>query len=279
MEVGKIMDGLIAMAAESIPQEADDYIEDGLLYCGKCRTQKQCRINMLGREAVVFCLCKCAKEKQETEEAELKQREHLRRLDSLRRTGFPDSDMLRWTFDTDDGGNGKLTQIAKAYVENFAKFKADGKGLLLFGTVGTGKTFAAACIANALIDKGVACMVSSMARIVNMAQACESGRQAYLDSLNRFDLLVIDDLSSERETEYMTEMVQSIIDARYRAHKPLIVTTNLTGDELKSPEDMSKQRIYSRLFEMCIPYEVKGDDRRKKKLTNDYSAYKDLLGL
>lgn len=279
MEVGVIMSGLIAKAAESIPQEADDYIKDGLLHCGKCHTQKQCRINLLGSEAVVFCLCRCAKEKQEAEEEELRQREHLRRLDSLRRTGFPDSDMMRWTFDTDDGGNRKLTQIAKAYVENFAKFKADGKGLLLYGTVGTGKTFAAACIANALIDKGVACMVSSMARIVNMAQACESGRQAYLDSLNRFDLLVIDDLSSERETEYMTEMVQSIIDARYRAHKPLIVTTNLTGDEMKSPEDMSKQRIYSRLFEMCIPYEVKGDDRRQKKLANDYSAYKDLLGL
>ena len=279
MEVGVIMSGLIAKAAESIPQEADDYIKDGLLYCGKCHTQKQCRINLLGSEAVVFCLCKCAKEKQEAEEEELRQREHLRRLDSLRRTGFPDSDMLRWTFDMDDGGNRKLTQIAKAYVENFAKFKADGKGLLLYGTVGTGKTFAAACIANALIDKGTACMVSSMARIVNMAQACESGRQAYLDSLNRFDLLVIDDLSSERETEYMTEMVQSIIDARYRAHKPLIVTTNLTREELKHPQDMSKQRIYSRLFEMCIPYEVKGDDRRKTKLTNDYNAYKDLLGL
>ena len=279
MEVGLIMSGLIAKAAETIRQDDGDYVKDGLLYCGKCHTQKQCKINILGNEAVVFCLCKCAKERQDAEEAEYKQREHLRRLDALRRTGFPDSDMMRWTFANDDGGNEKLTSTAKAYAHNFSQLKADGKGLLLYGTVGTGKTFAAACIANALIDKGIACMVSSMARIANMAQACESGRQAYLDSLNRFDLLVIDDLSSERETEYMTEMVQSIIDARYRAHKPLIVTTNLTGEELKHPQDMSKQRIYSRLFEMCIPIEVKGTDRRKTKLTNDYKMYKDLLGL
>ena len=105
------------------------------------------------------------------------------------------------------------------------------------------------------------------------------GKQEYMDSLDKFDLIVIDDLASERDTEYMGEMVQSIIDARYRAGKPLIVTTNLTSAELKRPSDIRKERIYSRLFEMCIPVEVIGKDRRKEKLKRDYVEFGDVLGL
>lgn len=281
MDISGIIQGIAANSAQAIREEAGDYVQDGLLHCGRCNTPKQCRINLLGESATVFCLCKCMKEAQDAAEAEMRHAEHLRRLDRMRRTGFPDADMMQWTFEADDGANAKLSTAARKYVENFEKLAADGKGLLLFGGVGTGKTFAAACIANALIDKGVSCFVSSISRIINVAQNNEAngGKQAYLDNLNRFDLLVLDDLASERDTEYMLEMVQTIIDARYRSGRPMIVTTNLTGEELKHPEDMRKQRIYSRLFEMCIPIEVTGDDRRKKKLTADYNAYRGLLGL
>ena len=77
----------------------------------------------------------------------------------------------------------------------------------------------------------------------------------------------------------MDEIVQSIIDSRYRSGKPLIVTTNLTAQELKNPLDIRKQRVYSRLFEMCIPIEVKGKDRRKEKLKSSYDELAGLLGL
>jgi DNA replication protein DnaC len=97
--------------------------------------------------------------------------------------------------------------------------------------------------------------------------------------LNKFDLLVIDDLASERDTEFMGEIVQNIIDSRYRAGLPLIVTTNLTADELKHPQEIRKRRIYSRLFEMCVPLEVQHKDRRKQKLINDYDELGALLGL
>jgi len=77
----------------------------------------------------------------------------------------------------------------------------------------------------------------------------------------------------------MGEIVQNIIDSRYRSGKPLIVTTNLTGEELQNPADIRKQRTYSRLYEMCIPFCVKGNDRRQKKLRSDYAGVKNLLGL
>lgn len=281
MDVSGIFDGIARVSAQAIREESGDYVKDGLLYCGRCNTPKQCKVNLLGESATVFCLCRCMAEAQKAAEAERIHSEHLRRLDKMRRTGFPEADMMQWTFERDDGANSKLSTVAKRYVENFDKLKDDGKGLLLYGGVGTGKTFAAACIANALIDQGHSCFVSSITRIINVAQNNEQsgGKQAYLDNLNRFELLVLDDLASERDTEYMLENVQAIIDARYRTRLPLIVTTNLTSDELKHPEDMRKQRIYSRIFEMCIPVEVTGEDRRKRKLVTDYNAYRDLLGL
>lgn len=280
MNMKNLIDGLEKAAAESIKaKEGDYYGEDGLLYCGTCKTKKQTRINILGMERTPFCLCRCEVEKREREEAERKRIEFERRVKELRRTGFPESDMQEWTFANDDGENSKIMNIAKNYVDNFSKMREDGKGLLLFGSVGTGKTYAAACIANALIDKGYPVLMTNFARIRNTVQGLFDGRQEYFDSLNRFPLLMLDDLSAESKSEYMQEIVYSVIDARYRANLPLIITTNLTADELKHPADITNQRTFSRLFEMCIPIEITGDDRRRKKLKDDFNTYKGILGI
>ena len=90
---------------------------------------------------------------------------------------------------------------------------------------------------------------------------------------------MIDDLSTERKTEYMQEIVFNVIDSRYRAKLPIIVTTNLTREELLNPADLTYQRIFSRLFEMCTPIEVSGKDRRQKALLDDIGKIKDILGL
>lgn len=280
MNLAKIIDDAEKAAAENIKREDGDYIgEDGLLYCGKCGTNKQTIVNIFGRERKPFCLCKCQTEKRDREEAERQRREFEKRVAELRKTGFPESEMSGWTFDNDDGENAKITGIMRNYVDNFDRMKDDGKGLLLFGSVGTGKTFAAVCVANALIDKGIPVLVTKISRIVNIIQERFEGRQAYLDSLNRFPLLVLDDLKAERNTEFVNEIVYDVIDGRCRAKLPLIVTTNLTSDELKHPADVTNQRTFSRLFEMCIPLEVEGKDRRRERLKEDYKEYKDILGI
>ena len=66
-------------------------------------------------------------------------------------------------------------------------------------------------------------------------------------------LLVIDDLGSERDTPYASDLVYQIIDARYRSGKPLIVTTNLTLEELENPGSRDRERIYQRVLERCTP--------------------------
>lgn len=279
MELSGMLDKIEMTASQAIRAEDGDYIEDGLLYCGKCHTPKQCRVELFGEIRTPMCLCKCAKEKLDAEEEERKKREFIRHIKHLRKMGFPDSEMEKWSFDKDDHFNEKISTIARKYVDNFDEMKSRGKGLLFYGSVGTGKTFMSACIANALIEKGHPCLVTNFARLVNTISGMYDGKQQYIDGLDKFHLLVIDDLASERDTEYMGEIVQNIIDARYRSGLPLIITTNLTADELKHPAEMRKQRIYSRLFEMCVPIEVKGKDRRKEKLKSDYKELEDLLGL
>jgi len=272
------LDGVARQAEARIKCEEGDFFNDeGILLCGKCRTPKQVKIEILGVPKTVMCLCKCEQDKRDAEEREWKEKQEAMKLANRREICFSDHRLRGWTFDKDDGKNEKLTMLAKNYVENFKQFRQEGRGLLLFGGVGSGKTFISACIANALIDMGYPCMMTNFSRLTNTLNGMFEGRQEYLDSLNEFSLLVIDDLAAERNTEYMDEIVYSVTDGRCRAGKPLIVTTNLTKEELSRPSDVRKQRIYSRLFEMCYPFCVEGVDRREQKLEASYAEMEKLF--
>lgn len=274
------VDSIIQKAQETGNIAEGDYVgEDNLYYCGKCHTRKQTEINLFGKKRIVACICKCKADEIKAEEEARKQREFFEKVMRMRRVGFPEKAMSEWTFGNDDGSNPKMTNAMKNYVEHFDTFREEGKGLLLFGSVGTGKTYLAACVANALINKGIPCLVTNFVRIANEVQGMFDGKQQYYDNLNSFPLLVIDDLSAERKTEYMQEIVFNVIDARYRANLPIIVTTNLTREELMHPASLTHQRIFSRLFEMCAPIEVTGKDRRQQTLREDIGKMKNLLGL
>lgn len=274
------IDIIAKKASEAIPiEEGDYYGEDGLLYCGKCHTKKQHRDMYFRVGNVTMCLCQCAKEAMNRENEARKQLELSDKIKRYRSVGFPEEDMKNWTFANDDRENEKLSQAMQNYAENFDKYRTEGKGLLLYGDTGRGKTFAACCVANALIDKGVPVLVTQFTRIRNELWGMSEGRQEYLDNLNRFPLLVIDDLAAESKTEYMGELVYSVIDSRERAKLPIIITTNLTKEELEKPADMTYKRIFSRLFGNCIPVKVEGKDRRKMRLIAEFGSMRDELGL
>lgn len=280
MDVSSVIDGIEKLAASKIKAEQGDYIgEDGLLYCGKCNTRKQTRIFILDQERTPFCLCKCEAERRDEEERARLRAIFEREVKELRRVGFPEAKMQEWTFENADGTNEKIINAMRQYVANFDEFKQSGKGLLLFGSVGTGKTYAAACVANALIDKGCPVLMTNFVRIANTVQGLFDKRQEYYDSLNRFPLIILDDLGVERKSEYMQEIVYNVIDSRYRAGLPLIVTTNLTSEELKNPAEVANQRTYSRLLEMCLPVKVEGTDKRREKLREDFRPISEKLGL
>ena len=272
----ELLNSIAARAASNFRVNEGDYQKDGLYYCGVCHKAKQKRF-VNGR--IVACICACEEEK-DRRKAELMAREQrAAEISRLRSAGFPASEMQRYTFDRDDGSNPELGMVSRKYVENFQAFKAKGKGLLFFGDVGTGKTFMAACIANALIDQGHTVYMTNFARLATTLQSMRDGKQDFLDKLNRVELLILDDLASERNTEYMAEIVESVIDARYRSKRPVVVTTNLTAEDIKNPVGIRERRLYDRLREMTHPYEVKGQSKRKAIMRNDWNEDLALLGL
>lgn len=279
MDMQGAITALEKAAKEKIPANEGDYIgEDGLLYCGKCKTKKQGRYKMPWGEVTPHILCKCEKEKKEAEEAERKKAEMETEIAKLRRNGFPESNMQNWTFANDDMENERITKAMKRYADNFDELRKRGKGLLLYGNCGTGKTYAACEVANALIDRGIPVMVTNFARIINTLQGTFE-KQEYIDSFNNYPLLVIDDLGIERDTPFAKEQVFNIVDSRYRAGLPMIITTNLTIDKIKNPDDIENGRIYDRILERCFPIEVSGYSRRRKAVKESYNDMKDLLGL
>lgn len=275
------IDLLEGIAARSpIKEKEGDYKgPDGLIYCGSCRTPKQVNFEVNGRKLTPFCMCKCEAEKYEKEKAEEKARALREQIERNRRAGFPEVQMQTWTFEKDDRANAKISDICQRYVENFPKMKAKGKGLMFLGGFGTGKTFLAACIANALLDEGFSVLMTNFPRLINTIHGMREGKQEYIDSLNKYSLLIIDDLGVERQSEYVAEIVQNIVDSRYRAGLPVVITTNLSPRDFTETQDIAKSRLYSRISEMCLPLIVNGVDRRKANAADSDRELAELLGL
>ena len=261
--------------------EPEDYTgEDGLLYCGKCRTAKEA---YFPKETVAWLghdkhptECDCQREKRLEREAAEERRRHLDTVMELKRRGFTDLTMQEWTFAHD---NGKCLQMSKAhlYVEHWEQMRENNYGLLLWGKVGTGKSYFAGCIANALMEQEISVRMTNFSAILNDLTASFEGRNEYIERLCRFPLLILDDFGMERGTEYGLEQVYNVIDSRYRSRKPLIVTTNLSLTELQNPQDTAHARIYDRVLEMCLPILFTGENFRKETAQAKLNGLKELL--
>ena len=258
--------------------EPGDYTgEDGLLYCGKCRTPKQFRMEAPPLEGRLLPHpCRCEQERIDREAVEQEARRHRQAVADLKRRGFTDPAMRGWTFAND---NGKCPQMkhARFYVEHWDTMQEENIGYLLWGGVGTGKSYFAGCIANALMEQEVAVRMTNFALILNDLTASIEGRNEYIVRLCRAPLLILDDFGMERGTEYGLEQVYNVIDSRYRSRRPLIVTTNLSLQNLQHPQDTAHARIYDRLLEMCAPIRFSGENFRKATAQDKLARLKNLM--
>ena len=103
--------------------------------------------------------------------------------------------------------------------DDFREMEEKNQGLLLYGPVGTGKSYTAACIANALMEKEIPVVMTSFVKILQDIQMMNKGESGYLDTLNAARLLIIDDLGAERDTVYALEKVYNVIDSRIRKNR------------------------------------------------------------
>lgn len=272
--MNELLETIARKALENQQTQDGDYTdpETGLLMCGTCKTPRQHRLNGAGYNGIVPVMCKCRLEKLEAEKKEAERLKAEERLKLRKEACFGGSKhKADCVFADDDRRDANASDIATGYARHFAEMRERGKGLVLLGACGTGKTFLACCIANALLEQGYTAKVTTFAEIANALQA-GFDKQSVYDELNRVDLLVLDDFDSERDTSYMNEVVFTVIDQRTAAQKPVIVTTNLEMKDFKTAATIERNRVLSRLKETCIPFAVKGTDRREDKLKASYQA-------
>ena len=256
----------------------EDYVnpDTGLLMCGKCHTPKQAIYKLSnGKIIKPFNPCECEQEKQKLLEEKQAQREREERyketIKRLQSIGITDKRYQESTFDKDDNRLTEISRDCRKYVEHWEEMKERNAGILFYGGVGTGKSFLSCCVANELIKKCVPVLITNLSKLVN-AKVSDNGKNDV--NLDSFELLVIDDLGIENTTQ----TAYNIIDDWYKSGKPIIVTTNLTIDELNKPDTTEKYRIYNRILEMCpLRKLVKGESRRNEMAKKKYFEIKKIL--
>ena len=289
--VSGALGGLMAQAQRAgQPENGDYYDSEGFLVCGKCHTRRQVEVNMPDLKAVPFdpkkkvrvkmpVSCRCRAERRYQEEQMLQQDKDMRAMEALKRQSLMDERLRDVSFDSfrKTNDNAYNLKLCLRYANHFDEMLAKNQGLLFYGGVGTGKTFAAACIANHLLNQRIPVIMTSFVKLLESMQGFSEDDSALIARLNRAKLLIIDDLGAERSTDYALEKVYDIVDSRYRAKLPIILTTNLSMAELKESTDIRYTRIYDRIFEMCYPMQFKGQSWRKVEAARRFDAMKNFL--
>jgi DNA replication protein DnaC len=161
-------------------------------------------------------------------------------------------------------GTEKIVSNAKTYVEHFED--TGSEGFILWGTPGNGKSHIAAAITHGVKDKGFTVVFQTVPELLERIKSTFNNKQKesereIMDALLHCDLLVLDDIGSEKVTDWVLEVMFRIIDGRYRKKKPIIYTSNFKPSELK---DQLNERIYDRMVETSIIIENKGTSYRRE---------------
>jgi DNA replication protein DnaC len=212
------------------------------------------------------CTPECEK-KNDQREWELARREA--RVATLRERSGLSKRMKGYALDNFSHGTSKSTEKAFAkvmdYIMNWQENREAGRGLYFCGDVGTGKTHLAVAVMNELMSRK---RVPSL--FVTVPEFLDNLREAYMipgrdldewmDTVKNADFLVLDDLGSERPTEWVRERLFVIVNHRYREALPTLFTSNI------GPRDLASQlgeRTASRIIAMCDWISLEGEDYRE----------------
>ena len=170
IEITAEIRAFIDKAAAGVELAEDEYIDlsDGLIHCKKCGGQRQTVVPCFGKSGYFMprCICQCQREPEEQRKAAEERQRRMERIKRRKAQGLQDRYLYDYTFSNDNGQN-PLMDKAHAYVETWKEAYKSNIGLLLFGDVGTGKSFFAGCIANALLDQDVPVLMTNFPTILN----------------------------------------------------------------------------------------------------------------
>ena len=233
--------------------------ENGILICGKCGEPRQ-RFMLFDdptdddpehkSELKVVTMCRCEREEEEREKRKEEAAKDMEKIQRLRNASLLDEKLRGATFGAFKATkyNERNLKLCRRYAMKFDQMVEKDQGLIFWGSVGTGKSFAAACIANYLLDRKVPVVMTSFVKLLEVFQSGRDEETSILNRLGYAKLVIFDDLGAERGTDYALEKVYNIVDSRYRKSLPMILTTNLTIEDMKSEVDMRYRRIYDRVY-------------------------------
>jgi DNA replication protein DnaC len=155
--------------------------------------------------------------------------------------------------------------VARRFVRRLDERLDQGRGLWLFGGVGTGKTTLAMLVSQAALSGGRSVAIYSLPRLLaEIRETFESDREgsytSLMDRLTEVDLLHLDDVGAEKTSPWVLEQLYAIVNARYEAERSMLITTNLERSALA---EQIGERTVSRLEEMCETVPFYGRDRRR----------------
>lgn len=258
---------------EKTKLRAGDYVRDGLVWCGECNTPRQIRRTFpeFGvREYILPVACGCQLRQMEAR----KEKRRAESREECRIRAFPNAKHREMTIERSSVPLG----IAERYAANWERAFRENIGLYLHGTVGSGKTYMAAAIANRLIDRGEHLVyMNNMAVLTAMlSDNYGGGRAEALEIIKYSRLLVVDDFGVVRDTDFTAQFAYELFELRGGAAMPLIVTSNVTIEEMKGQSDRRLERVFSRLSSLH-PIAVAGADRRKLETNRRYHDVKRML--
>lgn len=267
-------------------KKAVDYVDgEGILVCGVCGKPRQTYIDVPNPDlehttkvlTTTKCGCEIAAEEKLAEQK--RQMENHDKILKYRGLSMIDDKFRNVTFDSlqQTTFNARNLKLCTRYAERFDEMVSKNQGLLFWGDVGTGKSWAAAAIANHLLAKTVPVVMFSFVEAIKNIESKKMSEAEIISIVNSAQLVIFDDLGAERDSAFAQEKVYSIIDSRYRKKLPMIVTTNISLEQMKSETDHRYSRIYDRIFESCYPMQFTGDSWRRIEANRRYVEMASLL--
>lgn len=150
------------------------------------------------------------------------------------------------------------------FCENFAY-----QNLCFYGTVGTGKSFLSGCIAKRIMDQGFSVIYYSAAEFFKALSRQMFDRSYKDDGILTCDLLIIDDLGTETNSEFLNSQLFSCLNTRHLNQKSTIISTNLLSKDLNERyADRVLSRIFSNYEHLLLPgIDIRMLKKKQKKTT------------